>query len=47
VFAILARDLLDEAVELPDRRFFSNEANDKFQTLAEVPDPWATDAATR
>jgi hypothetical protein len=45
--AILARDVLHEPVVLPDRRFFSNEANDKFGTLAEVPDPWATDAATR
>jgi hypothetical protein len=40
VFALLARDLLDEQVEIPARRFFSNEAERKFQTLREVPDPW-------
>jgi hypothetical protein len=40
VFAILAREVLDEPIELPARRFFSNEAEDKFRTLKEVADPW-------
>jgi hypothetical protein len=40
VFGILAREVLDKPVELPARRFFSNEAEDKFRTLREVADPW-------
>ena len=40
VLASLARDILGEPVQLPARRFFSNEAGDKFQTLMEIPDPW-------
>jgi hypothetical protein len=47
VLAVLARDALGVAVELPDRRYFSNEANDKFRTLAEVADPWAGRRTTR
>lgn len=40
VFGILAREVLDEPIDLPARRFFSNEADDKFRTLEEVADPW-------
>ena len=40
VLAILARDLLGEPIQYPERRFFSNEAGDKFQTLKEMADPW-------
>lgn len=40
VVASLAREVLGEPVEQPVRRFFSNEAVDKFRTLKEVSDPW-------
>jgi hypothetical protein len=36
----LARGVLGEPVTMPARRFFSNDAVDKFSTLTEVADPW-------
>ena len=40
VLSRLARDVLGEPVEMPARRFFSNDAVDKFSTLTEIADPW-------
>jgi arylsulfatase A-like enzyme len=40
VLSALARDLLGEGTEAPERRFFRNDAREGLETLTEVPDPW-------